>query len=114
MNTGLIQSTRLLVPEELESLRAARIAFEFVMAMGEDHGFADSRSTLFASTATPPRQSFATREEADTWLATQPQPPLPAVVAIGGARYFLGYHRLKQQRVLIRLPMTHALDPGAT
>ena len=103
---------RLSAPEELEALRAAKIAFHFAMDVGEDHGFEEYRRTLLASRTSPPHKSFATWEEADTWLATQPEPPPPAVVAIGGDLYSVGYNRLKRYRVMIRIPTHQDLDPG--
>lgn len=95
---------RISFPEELEALRAARIAFHFVMDMGEYHGFEEYRETVRASRISGPLQSFATREEADSWLAKQPEPPSPAVVAIGSELYSVGYNRLRRLRVLIRIP----------
>ncbi|ATB29605.1 hypothetical protein [Melittangium boletus] len=102
---------RLSSPEEIDALRVAKLAFHFVMDVGEDHGFEEYRRTLLASRTSHPLQSFATREEADTWLATQPEPPPPAVVAIGGDLYSVGYNRLKRYRVMIRIPTQQELDP---
>lgn len=90
--------------EELEAIRAAKIAFHFVMDVGEQHGFEDYRETVLSSRTSRPLQSFATREEADSWLTKQPEPPSPMVVAIGSELYSVGYNRLRALRVLIRIP----------
>lgn len=95
---------RMSLPEELEALRTARIAFEFVMHVGEHHGFEDYLETLQHSRTSSPLQFFPTREEAGTWLETQPEPPPPTVVAIGSELYSVGYNRKRGLRVLIRIP----------
>jgi hypothetical protein len=104
---------RISSPEELEALRAARIAFHFVMDMGEYHGFEEYRETVHSSRTSHPLLSFAAREEADSWLAKQPEPPPPAVLAIGSALYSVGYNRLRAVRVLIRIPTQKELDARA-
>lgn len=91
-------------PEEREALRVARVAFHFVMQVGEDHGFEEYLRTLDDSTSPRPRLSFATREEAESWLMKQPEPPPAAVVVIGGELYSVGYNRIRSQRVLLRIP----------
>ncbi|QRK08692.1 hypothetical protein JQX13_00430 [Archangium violaceum] len=53
---------RISSPEELEAIRTARIAFHFVMHVGEYHGFEAYQETL---------QSFATRQDAEAWLENQ-------------------------------------------
>lgn len=104
---------RLSSPEEHEALRSARIAFHFVMHLGEDHGFEEYLEALNASRRSGPSQSFSTREEAESWLAKQPEPPPPSVVAIGSELHAVGYHRGRGQRVLLRLPTPQELNPGA-
>lgn len=103
---------RLSSPEEYEALRITRIAFHFVMHMGEDHGFEEYLEALDASRRSRPRQSFATPQEAESWLATQPEPPPPSVVAIGSELYAVGYHRGRGLRVLLRLPTPLELNPA--
>lgn len=100
-------------PEELEALRAAKIAFDFVMRMGEDHGFKEYLETLRSSRGSPPAHSFSTREDADSWLAKQPEPPPPAVVSIGSDLYSVGYNRRHQMRLLLRIPTPQELDAGS-
>jgi hypothetical protein len=104
---------RISSPEELEAIRAARIAFHFVMDVGEYHGFEEYRETVHASRTSHPLQAFATREEADSWLAKQPEPPSPAVVAIGSELYSVGYNRLRALRVLSRIPTQQELGARA-
>lgn len=96
-------------PEELEAIRIAKIAFDFVMHVGEEHGFKEYLETLHAARPPRPFQSFATREEAGAWLETQPEPPPPAVVAMGNELYSVGYNRRCALRVLIRLPTQQEL-----
>lgn len=100
-------------PEELEATKAARIAFEFVMGVGEYHGFEEYRETVHSSLTSRPILSFANREEADSWLAKQPEPPVPAVVSITSELYSVGYNRLRRLRVLIRIPTRQELETGA-
>jgi hypothetical protein len=100
-------------PEELGAIRTAKIAFHFVMHVGEEYGFEDYLLSIRSARTAPPLQSFATRKEADTWLATQPEPPPPAVVAIGNELYAAGYNRRRALRLLIRIPTPQELDPGA-
>ena len=86
--------------------------FHFVLNVGEDHGFEEYLETLNAARHSRPSQSFATPEEAKSWLATQPEPPPPSVVAIGSERYAVGYHRGRGLRVLLRLPTPLELNPA--
>lgn len=101
---------RIRTPEELEALGATRIAFEFVMHIGEQYGFAEYWQTLQELKVSPSLQSFPNRAEAESWLDRQPEPPPPAAVAIGGELHSVGYSRLKQLRVMIRIPMPRELD----
>jgi hypothetical protein len=95
---------RMSSPEELDALRTAKLAFHFVMNVGESLGLEAYLETLEASMSSPPVLSFATRQEADSWLAQQPEPPPPAVVAIGSGLYSVGYNRRRGGRVLLRIP----------
>ncbi len=104
---------RMSSPEEIEALKTAKIAFHFLMWTGEDHGFEEYLETLRSSRTSPPTQSFSAREEAESWLAKQPEPPPPAVVAIGSALYSVGYNRRHQRRVLLRIPTPQELGTGA-
>jgi hypothetical protein len=99
--------------EQLEAVRTARIAFDFVMHVGEEHGFEDFLESVRSASASRPVQSFATLEAAGSWLETQPEPPPPAVVAVGGELYSVGYNRGCGSRVLIRIPTPRELDAGA-
>jgi hypothetical protein len=104
---------RMSSPEELEAIRTAKIAFNFVMHVGEHHGIEEYLETLDSSRTSSPLQSFVTREEAEIWLEKQPEPPTPAVVAIGSELYSVGYDRRRGLRVLIRIPTQQELDAGA-
>jgi hypothetical protein len=104
---------RMSSPEEVEAIRIAKIAFHFVMDVGEHHGFEAYLDTLRSSSDASTVRSFATREEAYSWLETQPSPPPPAVVAIGSDLYSVGFNRRKGLRVLIRIPTRRELDIGS-
>ncbi|WNG26920.1 hypothetical protein F0U62_25040 [Cystobacter fuscus] len=104
---------RMSSPEELEALRIAKIAFDFVMSTGEDHGFEEYLETLRSSRTSAPAHSFSTREEAESWLAKQSEPPPPAVVSIGSDLYSVRYNRRHQMRLLLRIPTLQELDAGA-
>ncbi|OJH41710.1 hypothetical protein [Cystobacter ferrugineus] len=105
---------RMSSPEEIEALKTAKIAFHFVMDTGEEHGFKEYLETLRSSMVSPAAlQSFSTREEAESWLARQPEPPPPVVVAIGRDLYSVGYNRRHQMRLLLRIPTPQVLDTRA-
>ncbi|MFE8601026.1 hypothetical protein [Archangium violaceum] len=104
---------RMSSPEEFEAIRAAKISFNFVMREGEEYGFEEYLESLRSARTAPPLASFATREEADSWLATQPEPPPPAVVSIGNELYSVGYNRRRKMRLLIRIPTQRELDTRA-
>jgi hypothetical protein len=53
-----------------------------------------------------PVASFKTREEADTWLQSQPEPPRNAFILIAGNYHIAVYHRLIDHRALYPLPIT--------
>lgn len=100
-------------PEDLEAIRNAKFSFEFIGHVGEWHGFEEYMETIRSTTSSPPLQFFTSREEADVWLEQQPEPPPPAVVAIGSDLYSVGYNRRRGLRVLIRIPTQQELDAGA-
>jgi hypothetical protein len=104
---------RMTSPEELAAIRTAKISFDFVMRMGEEYGFEAYLESLRSARTSPPFESFASREEADTWVATQPEPPPPSVVSIGSELYSVGYNRRRRLRLLIRIPTQRELDTGA-
>lgn len=108
-----VEQQRMSSAEEIAALKTARIAFNFVMDMGEEHGFEDYLENFKSDGPQRPVQSFATRQEADDWLERQPEPLPPAVVAIGSERYSVGYNRRRGLRLLIRLPTPQELDSGA-
>jgi hypothetical protein len=102
---------RMSSPEEIEAIRTAKISFDFVMDVGEHHGFEEYLESVRFARTSRPVQSFATREEADVWLEEQPAPPPPAVVAIGSECYSVGYNRRHGLRVLIHIPPQQELEP---
>jgi hypothetical protein len=100
-------------PEELMAIWTAKIAFDFIGYVGEWHGFEEYMESIRAPRNSRPLQSFATREDADSWLEHQPEPLPPAVVAIGSELFSVGYNRRRGLRLLIRIPPQQELDAGA-
>jgi len=95
---------RIASAEELEAIRIARISFHFVMDVGEEYGFEAYLETVHSARTSRPLESFENRADVDTWLEHQPEPPPPAVVAIGNDLYSVGYNRRRRLRMLIRIP----------
>ena len=108
-----VQQQRMSSAKEIAALKTARIAFNFVMDMGEEHGFEDYLENFKPDGPQRPLQSFTTREEADDWLEHQPEPPPPAVVAIGSELFSVGYNRRRGLRLLLRIPTQQELAPSA-
>jgi hypothetical protein len=52
-----------------------------------------------------PVASFTTREEADAWLQSQPEPPRNTFILIAGKYHVAVYHRLIHHRALYPLPI---------
>lgn len=100
-------------PEQLAAIRTAKVSLDFVMRLGEAHGFEDYLESIRAASASPPLRSFENQAAADAWLMTQPEPPPPAVVAIENELYAVGYNRRRGLRVLTRIPTHHELAAGA-
>lgn len=96
-------------PEQLGALKTARIALHFIVHVGEQYGFVDYLEHFKADSPPSPIVTFATREEADTWLEAQPIPPPPSVVGIVGDLYSVGINRRRELRVLIRIPTQQKL-----
>ena len=99
-------------PEELEAISTAKIAFQFMIRVGEIHGFEDFLESFNSDGLPRPLLSFSTRKEADTWLANHPAPPTRVVVAIGSDLYSVGFNRRRGLRVLVRIPTQRELDAG--
>jgi hypothetical protein len=104
---------RMSSPEQLEAIRTAKISFNFVMRVGEEYGFEEYLESLRSARTSPPLEFFKTQEAADTWLATQPEPPPPAVISIGNELYSVSYNRRRKMRLLIRIPTQRELDTRA-
>jgi len=89
-------------PEDLEGLHSAALALHFIREAGCARDFAWFLAHLGAPL--PPLCSFATREEAESWLAKHPRPPHGASVQVGGELLTVGYQRERDQRLLVRFP----------
>jgi hypothetical protein len=53
---------------------------------------------------TPSGLSFATKEEAETWMHQQPMPPQQVFVEVAGTPYLAAYHHRIDHRALYPLP----------
>ncbi|WP_257450617.1 hypothetical protein [Archangium lipolyticum] len=97
-------------PTDMESIDSTLLALHFIVESGQLAAFEhfvesfDSKASFF------PLRSFATREQADTWLSAHPRPPHGAQLGIAGQRYSIGYSRDCGLRVLVRLPSLEELD----
>jgi len=61
----------------------------------------------------PPVASFATRPEAETWWRNEPQPPLQAVLLIGGEPYLAIHHPNIRHRAIYPFSMgIEVEEPG--
>jgi hypothetical protein len=90
--------------EEKELFRVAAAALMFISETGRIHSFGDY---LQLGKDDPPYAvaSFRTREEADVWLQSQPDPPHGAHVLIADEYYLVAYRRESNIRNLIKLPV---------
>jgi hypothetical protein len=91
-----------------EALACAEVALHYI----QESGLSDDFAELLADTTSapiPPVRSFATRDEADTWLKNHPRPPHGGWVRIGQERYSVGYWRESDRRVLLRVPAQEEL-----
>lgn len=89
-------------PEDLEGLHSAALALHFIREAGCERDFA--RFLAHLDEPLSPLCSFATREEAESWLRKHPRPPHGASVLVGGEVLTVGYQRERDQRLLVRFP----------
>jgi hypothetical protein len=91
-------------PEDAQALLSAVAAIEFIVAQGKVHAFESFLADFNTPTPLAPLHAFATREEADLWLANHPEPPHGAMVEIAGERHSVGFSRKTGLRVLVPIP----------
>jgi hypothetical protein len=91
-------------PEEKELFRVAAAALMFISETGRIHSFGDY---LQLGKDDPPYAvaSFKTREEAEAWLQSQPEPPHGAHVLIADDYHLVAYRRESGIHSLIKLPV---------
>lgn len=53
-----------------------------------------------------PVASFQTREEAEAWLAQQPEPPCQVFIVIAGAYHFVAYHHRINMRAIYPISLS--------
>lgn len=91
--------------KEQELLAAAINALLFITSTGQRYAFADFLKRLESNAPPPVVASFKTREEADTWLNSHPEPPDSALVLIADQYHTVTYLRETNHRRLIPLPV---------
>jgi hypothetical protein len=91
------------LPEEQELLAVAINAMLFISSTGQRHAFADFLTYLGSNAPPPVVAAFKNREEADTWLNSQSEPPDSALVLIAGQYHTVVYNRERDLRRLIPL-----------
>jgi hypothetical protein len=92
-------------PEEQELLAVAINALLFITSTGQRYAFADFLEYLESNAPPPVVASFKTREEAATWLNSQPEPPDSTLVLIADQYHTVMYSREMSHRRLIPLPV---------
>jgi hypothetical protein len=90
--------------EDSQALLSAVAAIEFIVSQGKVQTFEGFLADFNAPTPLAPLCAFATREEADLWLANHPEPPHGAMIEIAGERYSVGFSRKTGLRVLVHIP----------
>jgi hypothetical protein len=95
-------------PEDVDALHSAALALHFVQEAGCTREFA--RFLAHFDEPRPPLCSFATREEADTWLKSHPSPPNGASVKVGEDEFTVGYRRESDLRLLVPFPKYEEFD----
>ncbi|WNG22683.1 hypothetical protein F0U62_00585 [Cystobacter fuscus] len=95
-------------PEEQELLAVALNAMLFISSTGQRHAFADFLSYLESSAPPPVVAAFKNREEAESWLARQAEPPAQSLVTIAGENHLAVFHPDVNHRALY--PFSMALD----
>lgn len=87
--------------EEQELLAVASNALLFITSTGQRYAFADFLQYLESNAPPPVVASFKTREEADTWLNSQTEPPDSTLVLIADRYHTVVYIReLNHRRVI--------------
>jgi hypothetical protein len=91
--------------EEQELLAVAINAILFITSTGQRYAFADFLEYIESNAPPPVVASFKTREEAEAWLNSQPEPPDSALVLIADQYHTVAYIREMNHRRLIPLPV---------
>ncbi|HEX8818914.1 MAG TPA: head protein [Archangium sp.] len=91
--------------EEQELLAVAINAILFITSTGQRYAFADFLQYLDSNAPPPVVAAFQTREEAETWLNSQPEPPDSTLVLIADQYHSVLYNRELNHRRLIPLPV---------
>ncbi|MFY0525137.1 head protein [Archangium gephyra] len=90
--------------EEKALLETAINALLFITSTGRRYAFSDFLEYLESNAPPPVVASFKTREEAESWLHSHPEPPDSTLVLIAGQYHTVAYIRELNHRRL--LPLT--------
>jgi hypothetical protein len=91
--------------EEQELLAVAINAMLFITSTGQRYAFADFLQYLDSNAPPPVVAAFNSREEAETWLNRQPEPPDSTLVLIADQYHSVLYNRELNHRRLLSLPV---------
>ncbi|PTL77088.1 head protein [Vitiosangium sp. GDMCC 1.1324] len=91
-------------PEEKELLHLAIDALWFIWTNGHSDEFADYRKDVQSDGPARVVAAFKTRDEADTWLKANPNPPDLAYVLIADEYHIVMYSRERNIRALAPHP----------
>ena len=91
--------------EEPELLAVAINAILFITSTGQRYAFAEFLEHLESNAPPPVVASFKTREEAESWLNSRPEPPDSVLVLIADRYHTVSYLREMNHRRLIPLPV---------
>lgn len=91
--------------EEQELLAVAINAMLFITSTGQRYAFVDFLEYLESNAPPPVVASFKTREEAEAWLNSHPEPPDSTLVMIADQYHTVSYLREMNHRRFIPLPV---------
>ena len=91
-------------PDEKERFSMALDAFTFIFALGQAYGFEEYRQDRAASGPPVVIATFDTREEAEMWLKSHPEPPHHANILIAGEYFLTAYAPDINHRAILHNP----------
>lgn len=106
---GLLQEVRRFAStsEQRDALKNSELILHFIGGRGESSEFTGYFKDF--NTELPAVLSFATKDDADTWLRKHPAPPHGATIQVGEELYTVAYSRELDHRRLLRVPSSAEL-----